>query len=202
MRFKEGKVIVAIALVYLFFGCTQYIMTNIFIAPYLLSPFLLAAISITWLISQSLVLKKFHFALFLFTCFFIVNLLNDQWFLGLLFSYQQLQFWFSSIGYELIRVLGMLFLLSSLGLVTYQLLREKENLGWLYGVAFLFFILGFFSDIFITPNVVVYFLALVSIVVNSLIPKKESVPTDFYTNNSLWILFGVLNLFEFLSIGF
>jgi hypothetical protein len=196
----EARIISAIALMYALFGATQYLMTEVFIAPFLLNALLLFSVSNFLWFRHWLLKRKWGVGLFLFAFYTAVNLTNDQWFMAFLLNFENLSEWFNSSTYQLIRVIGVISLIASIVPLIYCVRYQKK---WLiaYSIATALFALSLFFEFVLPPEISVFAIGLVAVLANVVFFENESFPQRFFTLNALWFLLALLNFFELLSIG-
>lgn len=185
---------------YALFGATQYVMTEVFIAPFLLNALLVFAISNFLWLRHWFLKRKWGIGLLLFALYSTINLANDQWFMAFILSFEDLSEWFNSTIYQLIRIVGVIFLLGSL-VPLFYCVRKKTKWFIAYSIATVLFSLSLFFEFILAPEITVFGIGIVAVVANYVFFENESFPQRFFTLNALWFLLTLLNFFELLSIG-
>lgn len=198
----ESRIIAGIALMYSFFGLTQYLTTSVFIAPFLLNAFLLFVVADFFFFKHLILTKKFSYGLFFFAAFATVNLINDQWFMALVLKYSDLSDWFTSREYYIVQIIGILFLIASLVVMIRFAKRLNKVFFIIYLVLSSIFVCSLFFETTLPPELVVFAIGILAVVANYKFFENQSVSQTFFTLNSLWFLLALLNFFELLSLGF
>lgn len=196
----ESRIIVAVALMYAVFGVTQYLTTEVFIAPFLLNATLLFLIADSLFIKSLLKNKKVNLGLLSFAVYATTNLFNDQWFMAFLLNFEELSTWFDSRTYHIVRLVGVSFLVLSLLIQLYHLRRSKVWFLVFFLVSTVFVTSLFLETVF-APEITVYLVGGTALLMNYFFFEDEQLPQPFFTVNSLWFLLSLLNLFELLSTG-
>lgn len=197
----ESRIIAGIALMYSFFGLTQYLTTSIFIAPFLLNAFLLFLVADFFFIKQLIMTRKWSYGLFFFASFSTINLINDQWFMSFVLKYSDLSDWFLSREYYIVQIIGILFLIASL-VVLIQFAKKLNQIFFvLYLILSSIFVCSLFFETILPPEIIVFSIGILAIVSNYRFFENKTVPQTFFTLNSLWFLVALLNFFEMLSLG-
>ena len=197
----EARIISAIALMYSFFGVYQYVTTEVFIAPFLLNAFILFIVANLFFVKHLVQYKKWSNGLFFFAAFTSINLINDQWFMGMMLNYSDLSEWFNSSTYYLVQVIGIVSLTASLVVLIILSKQLHRYYFWLYTILSAIFGVSLFFETHLPPEIIVFAIGGLSLVTNYRYFEKPQIPNQLFNLNSLWFLLALLNFFEFLSLG-